>query len=116
MYPKMKSTIKDAVVGQYILDCVEAAHAARVAAKELNTLADLIDFKKLVDEMAAPLKEYTKKRLCAVCEKDVIVDEAFQCERCGFYICDDHAVNFGTEPDDPIIICTECMQEKHERR
>lgn len=49
---------------------------------------------------------------CAVCDKDVLIEDLYECEDCHKKCCPDHITNRGNRLDDPKYICTECLEEK----
>ena len=50
---------------------------------------------------------------CSICEKEVLVEDLYNCDRCGKAVCPDCIVNNTLSPDDPKGICKDCSDKEH---
>lgn len=74
-------------------------------------------FYKFIKDSVMSTKEFIKtiKLPCAICEAEVLVDDISDCQICGKSICPDHAVIRGQGSDEYYIVCTECIERKHDK-
>jgi len=63
-----------------------------------------------INDMAKPLEDYTKKRVCFKC--DTLVEEYYICEKCGFMFCGDHIIQDSDKPEEVKRICENCLNER----
>ena len=52
-------------------------------------------------------------KTCAICDKDFLEEDIYECGKCHKRVCPDHIVSVGTGPDDPKMNCTNCMEDNN---
>lgn len=53
---------------------------------------------------------------CAICEKDILVEDTYKCDKCKRKVCPDHITNQGNRTDDHSMVCTDCLETAHVSR
>lgn len=49
-------------------------------------------------------------RSCEICEHDFLEEDIYECEKCHKKVCPDCIVNTGNGPDDPRMVCKNCIK------
>lgn len=49
---------------------------------------------------------------CPICNKDVLEEDLYVCEKCGRKICAECITNQSNGPDDTKLICKPCMERR----
>jgi len=101
----MKTKIKvvsDEKLGQFILNCM------RIRAK-IDVMVALDKLKKFLR------KKETMIFHCAICDKIYLIEDSYTCQRCGKSVCADHGIAQMNTLDNWEIVCTECLEQQHDR-
>lgn len=51
---------------------------------------------------------------CEICGKDFLIEDQYECEKCHKKVCPDCITGQGLGPDDPVSVCKNCMEDKHD--
>lgn len=69
--------------------------------------------KQLLSEIGDNIREEAMIRVhCQICEKDILIEDSCDCQRCGKSVCLDCGTVQGNAPDDYEIICTDCIEKE----
>lgn len=49
-------------------------------------------------------------KTCAICGKDFLVEDIYECEKCHKNVCPDCVTNQTFTPDDPKMVCVNCLE------
>jgi hypothetical protein len=63
-------------------------------------------------KLVVEVKQFTKtiKVPCQICEHDTLIEDTYDCEKCGKSVCADCIVGVRCDEDDYLNVCTDCTE------